>query len=85
MVEPAKQGETLNALSFDLVRTDGRLVLGVQADQPPDAYDGVAVVAVLSLGRLYRLPWLGPILRNHWAKRRGAIFDPSWFAAFSRP
>lgn len=85
MVEFAEQGKALNMPRYDLVCADGRLATGVKAEQRPSTYDGVVVVATLPLRGLYRLPLLGRILRNHWAKSQGAILDPSWFEPLSRP
>lgn len=78
MDESAEQGQTLKMPRYDLVLADGKLIRNLQAEAPPTHHEARAVAALLPLRGLYRLPGLGLILRNHWAKRQGAIFDPTW-------
>ncbi len=68
---------------YDLVRKDGKLIAGLLADGPPSQHELQAVTAILPIRGLYGWPGLGQILRNHWAKRHGAVFDPSWLVTRS--
>ena len=62
---------------YDLVLENGVYVTGRRLDQHQDRIDGRVIVHRLALGFRHRLPILGAILRNMWAKSHGArLFDP---------
>lgn len=52
---------------YDAILIDGTYLINVPAARLGE----VAVQHQLKLGPLERLPWLGKILRNMWAKKRG--------------
>ena len=74
------QGQTVAAVRFDLICADGTYYTSVRADAPPSRHRRRAVTHVLPVRGLLRLPFLGLILRNFWAKKNGAVLDPDWRA-----
>jgi len=62
---------------YDLVLENGIHVLGAPLAESPlgGRFRGKSVVHALCLRGPYRLPFLGTLLRNFWAKRHGAILS----------
>ncbi|MDJ0838139.1 MAG: hypothetical protein QNK37_16605 [Acidobacteriota bacterium] len=68
-------GQTISSTeaTYDLILENGRHVLAVpMIGEPGGFYEGERVVHALRLRFPYRVPYLGPVLRNFWAKSRGA-------------
>lgn len=59
---------------YDLILHDGGYYINVA--WPSDAAPAAHIASALPLAGAYRLPLLGKLLRNHWAKSRGAILTP---------
>ena len=58
---------------YDLVLENGGYHTGVSMDPGIAVWRGKRVKHLLHLRGPYRLPLVGVLLRNHWAKRHGAI------------
>ncbi|CAM2007172.1 hypothetical protein [Acanthopleuribacter pedis] len=56
---------------YDAILQDGTYLI----DVPVSELSGVVVHHRLKLGPFERLPWLGKIRRNMWAKKRGGRVD----------
>jgi len=63
---------------FDLICEDGTYYTSVSSEGPPVEYRNRVVVHYLHVKGVLRLPLLGLMMRNFWAKKNGANFDPDW-------
>ena len=69
----------MSAPVYDLVLEGGIHKVGVRLgpEGPTAGHEGRAVLHALPVRGLYRWPYLGTMLRNFWAKRKGALlYDP---------
>ena len=66
--------ELASGTTYDLILHDGGYYINVT--WPSDAARAEHIASALPLVGAYRLPLLGKLLRNHWAKSRGAILTP---------
>ncbi len=59
----------------DAILVNGAYRPGVSLSRGQGALDGRKIDKALRLRGFYTLPLIGPVLRNHWAKRNGAILN----------
>ena len=66
-----------NSRLYDLVLENGIYVTGYRLESGQEHVDGLTIVHSLPLGFWQRLPVIGAISRNMWAKSRGAqLYEP---------
>jgi len=59
---------------YDLVLENGVYRVGVHLSEPlSKEFHGKPIIHRLPIVGLYKTPWLGTLLRNFWAKRKGAV------------
>lgn len=61
---------------YDLILENGHYRVGVDMIKPSSSFEGKPIIHRLPIRGVYKAPWLGTLLRNFWAKRKGAVlFD----------
>lgn len=58
---------------FDLILEDGSYWVNCYAPEKPASWRNRSVKQALSLKALHRMPLIGSLFRNYWAKRNGAL------------
>lgn len=65
----------LKARRYDLILDDGQYCINCLVVGWPKVWRSKLVADALLIRGVYGLPWLGALLRNFWAKRRGAYLS----------